>query len=44
MQSGDKAKCGYCNYKGYVYGIAHSKGISAPFCFQCGKNDKLIKL
>lgn len=39
IKSGD-----YCKHIGYVYGIATSQGISAPFCQKCGKNDKLEKL
>ncbi len=34
-------KCGHCGYEGPCYGIGHSGGVSAPFCKQCERNDKL---
>lgn len=40
-------KCGHCGYEGPCYGIPHSQdggGVSAPFCKQCGINDKLTKV
>lgn len=36
--------CGHCNYEGHCYGIGHATGVSAPFCKQCGRNDRLRKL
>lgn len=45
-----KMRCGHCGYEGYAYGIphsggkGHSAGVSAPFCSQCGMNDKLVPL
>ena len=41
VRSGDYCKCGACGYEGYAYGIAHAKGVSAPFCQNCGVNSKL---
>lgn len=41
VRSGDYCKCGVCGYEGYTYGIAHAKGVSAPFCQNCGVNSKL---
>lgn len=41
VRSGDYCKCGACGYEGYAYGIAHAKGVSAPFCQNCGINSKL---
>lgn len=34
--------CLNCNYKGYVYGVPTSNGVSAPFCPNCGMNNKLV--
>ena len=39
-----KYKCGHCGYEGPCYGVATSKGVSAPFCPKCEKNDKLTLL
>lgn len=41
VRSGDYCNCGACGYEGYAYGIAHAKGVSAPFCQNCGVNSKL---
>jgi len=41
VRSGDYCKCGACGYEGYAYGIAHAKGVSHPFCQNCGVNSKL---
>jgi hypothetical protein len=41
VRSGDYCKCGACRHEGYAYGIAHAKGVSHPFCQQCGVNSKL---
>ena len=41
VRSGDYCECGACGFDGYAYGIAHSKGVSAPFCSNCGINNKL---
>lgn len=37
-------KCGHCGYIGYCYGIPTSQGVSAPFCYRCGMNNKLEKI
>lgn len=37
-------KCGHCGYEGPCYGQATSKGVSAPWCRKCERNDKLTKL
>ena len=34
-------KCGHCGFEGHCYGIPTGKGVTAPFCTKCGKNDKL---
>ena len=34
-------KCGHCGHKGPAYGTPTSEGVSAPWCRNCGKNDKL---
>ena len=39
-----KYKCGHCEYEGYCYGIPHNTGVSAPFCYRCGMNNKLEPL
>jgi len=39
-----KYRCGHCGYEGYCYGIGHAKGVSAPFCYRCGMNDKLTPI
>ena len=36
-------KCGHCGYEGPCYGVPTGEGITAPFCKQCGRNDKLTK-
>jgi len=41
VRSGDYCKCNSCGYEGYAYGIAHTKGVSSPFCIRCGVNSKL---
>jgi len=41
IRSGEFCKCGACGHVGYAYGIAHSKGVSHPFCQGCGVNCKL---
>lgn len=43
-KSGDIFKCGHCGYEGPCYGTAHSAGISAPWCYRCGMNDKLAPI
>jgi len=35
-------ECLHCGYIGYVYGIPTGSGVSAPFCPQCGINNKLV--
>ena len=37
-------KCGHCGFIGYCYGVPTSKGVSAPFCYNCHMNDKLKKV
>lgn len=44
IKSGDFCKCGVCGHYGYVYGIAGSEYVSAPFCQVCGINEKLEKV
>ena len=50
IRSGDEAHCTYCDYIGRVYGLPHSAGkgyeagVSAPFCPQCKRNNKLLVL
>jgi len=44
IRSGDYCKCGYCGHVGYMYGLITSTGRSAPWCTNCGKNNKLVKL
>ena len=39
-----KYHCEQCGYEGNCYGSPSSEGVSAPWCFQCGKNDKLVPL
>lgn len=39
-----KYRCGHCGFEGHCYGVPTSKGVSAPFCARCGKNDKLTPL
>jgi hypothetical protein len=39
--SGMKCRCGHCGYEGHCYGVPTSKGVTAPFCYQCGMNNKL---
>ena len=41
LHSGDYCQCNSCGYKGYAYGVAHSEGVSAPYCQRCGINNKL---
>ncbi len=41
VRSGAWATCEHCKYEGYVYGTAHSNGVSAPWCPQCGLNNQL---
>ncbi|KKM04172.1 hypothetical protein LCGC14_1766880 [marine sediment metagenome] len=36
-------KCGYCGFVGHCYGVATSEGVSAPYCAECGRNDKLTR-
>lgn len=44
IKSGDFCECGVCGHHGYVYGVAGSEGVSAPFCQVCGINGKLKKV
>ena len=44
IKSGEFCECGICGHRGYVYGVAGSEGISAPFCQVCGINGKLKKV
>ena len=41
IRSGEFCKCNSCGHIGYAYGIAHAKGVSHPFCQNCGVNSKL---
>ncbi len=41
IRSGAVCKCGHCGYEGPCYGIPHTAGISAPFCYRCGRNGGL---
>ena len=41
MKSGTIARCGHCQYEGTVYGTPTSEGVSAPWCPNCQKNDRL---
>ena len=34
--------CGHCGFTGHCYGAPTIHGVSAPWCYQCGMNDKLI--
>jgi len=42
----NKYKCGHCGYVGPCYGTPTSDkiGVSAPWCPQCKKNDKLTRV
>lgn len=43
----NKYKCDHCGYVGPCYGIPTSDvnvPISAPWCYQCGKNDRLTQI
>ncbi len=40
----EEYKCKWCGYVGPAYGIGTSQGVSAPFCSNCGKNDKLTEV
>ena len=44
IKSGDFCECGVCGHRGYVYGVAGSECVSAPFCQVCGINGKLKKV
>ena len=44
VKSGDYSICGHCGHTGYNYGIGLARGVSAPWCWGCGKNDKLAKI
>jgi len=35
----NKYRCGHCGYEGPCVG-----DVSAPFCYDCGMNDKLTKV
>lgn len=37
-------KCGNCGYQGPCYGIPTSLGVSAPFCYKCGMNNRLEEI
>lgn len=37
-------RCGHCGYEGPCYGQPTSSGVSAPWCKQCGMNNKLSAL
>lgn len=37
-------RCDHCGYVGECYGIPTGDRVSAPFCRQCQKNDKLVPL
>lgn len=39
-----KYRCGHCGFEGHCYGVATGHGVSAPFCPNCEKNDKLTLL
>lgn len=39
-----KYKCGHCGHEGYCYGVPMDKGVSAPWCYRCERNDKLTPL
>lgn len=34
--------CGHCDYKGPCYGVPSSAGVSAPYCYRCEMNNKLV--
>jgi hypothetical protein len=34
-------KCGHCDYRGPCYGTPVGDRVSAPWCKQCGRNDRL---
>lgn len=34
-------ECGHCGFKGQCYGALIGDKVSAPWCPQCEKNDKL---
>ena len=34
-------RCGHCGFVGYCYGTPTDKGVSAPWCSKCERNDKL---
>ncbi|MCP4651624.1 MAG: hypothetical protein GY853_16305 [PVC group bacterium] len=44
IRSGDYCKCEHCGHEGYMYGAITGDGGTAPWCTNCGKNNKLIKL
>ena len=36
--------CEDCGYEGHCYGIPSSEGVSAPHCYMCGRNGRLVLL
>lgn len=41
-RSGGTYTCGHCGFTGPCFGAITSHGGTAPWCPQCGKNDKLV--
>lgn len=37
----NRYRCGHCGYEGPCYGTPTGTGVSAPWCKQCQRNDKL---
>ncbi len=44
IPSGEFCRCRQCGFEGYCYGVAHAAGVSAPWCPQCEKNNKLTPI
>ena len=44
MQTDNLYLCSNCGHEGPAYGIPTSSGVSAPFCQNCQRNDKLYKV